>query len=211
MEEPISEQISLICQSFGAEELDIEQIEKLVHYLDLLSRWTKKIDLVADADLKTLFDRHIVDCLAACFKLDELVLSKLKQDEGVLDVGSGAGLPGIVLAILYSDRPVYLVEPREKRVIFLKEAKRELKLENLIIHQKRLELVSPEEVPGASVSICRALGLDEIFVKESHRMLCPPSQAVIMAGPNWASETLKPKKITPYTLPNGQSRQLLAF
>jgi 16S rRNA (guanine527-N7)-methyltransferase len=169
--------------------LELEQIERLASYLDLLQRWTKKVDLVSPGDKKALIKRHIIDSYAAALLLD----SHLPQTaiDGILDVGSGAGLPGFVLAIAYPGRSIMLCEPRAKRCVFLKEVVRELALERVAVLQARMEDLSPEQVSTAKLSVCRALGKSKDFISNTFRLLGPDSMAAEMLGPNWPVETQK--------------------
>ena len=120
-------------------ELTETQCESLLTYLGLLIEWTKKIDLVAEADTEVLLERHLIDSLAA-----GILVAALVDCGPILDVGSGAGLPGVVFALMQPDRPLYLLEPREKRSIFLAEIKRRLALPNAVVIRSRLEDLSAQ-------------------------------------------------------------------
>jgi 16S rRNA (guanine527-N7)-methyltransferase len=96
--------------------------ERLRAYAELVRRWAPRLDLVAPADLERFEPRHVSDSLRILALLDSL-----PPGPGV-DVGSGAGLPGIPLAICRPDRRWRLVEPRRRRASFLEEAVRVLDL-----------------------------------------------------------------------------------
>lgn len=186
----------------------------LASYLELLIRWTDRVDLVSPAPPEVLIERHFVDSAIAW----SLIRERLDAASGkaFLDIGSGAGLPGLVFAVLEPARKIYLCEPREKRVMFLKEVKRELGLENVFVIKKRVEDIAFDEVPNAGLTITRALGLEDLFLRESKRLTNQSGYAVVMAGPSWkASETKSsplPVLQLPYSLPeSGAQHQLVVW
>jgi 16S rRNA (guanine527-N7)-methyltransferase len=91
-------------------------------YSELVATWAPRMDLIAPRDLPRFRERHIDDCLRLLPLLQELPAGT------AVDVGSGAGLPGIVLAIAAPDRPWRLLEPRVRRAGFLEEVVRRLGL-----------------------------------------------------------------------------------
>jgi 16S rRNA (guanine527-N7)-methyltransferase len=100
-------------------------MEKLQTYKQLVTRYHHTLDLVSDVALEH-FDEKIADSLLYA----EFVKAKAKTNATILDVGSGAGLPGIVLAIALPEHSVFLVERRQKRAAFLKIAVSQLGLTN---------------------------------------------------------------------------------
>jgi 16S rRNA (guanine527-N7)-methyltransferase len=96
---------------------------RLAAFCDLLVRWAPRLDLVSPADLDRLRERHIEDSLRVAPLLREV------PPGPVIDVGSGAGLPGIPLAIVAPERHFRLLEPRTGRAAFLEEAVRTLQLD----------------------------------------------------------------------------------
>ena len=94
----------------------------LAGYAELLRRWAPKLDLISDRDLSRLEERHLDDSLKALPLLADL------PEGPAVDVGSGAGLPGVPLAIAEPARLWRLIEPRKRRAAFLEEVVRELAL-----------------------------------------------------------------------------------
>ena len=89
-------------------------------YIDLFCKWNKRINLSADMDPVTLVTRHV---------FDSLLYSRALDGRGeIVDVGSGAGFPGIPLKLVFPDYSFVLVEAQRKRVSFLQEVIRQLKL-----------------------------------------------------------------------------------
>jgi len=190
----------------------------LAVYLELLERWTKRVDLVSPAPAELLADRHIIDAVAALRVLRTFF--ETDPECALFDLGSGAGLPGLVWAVLEPQRAVVLCEPRQRRVDFLKEAKRQLGLENIIIVCKRAEHLSVADLPPIALVSTRALGDYESFLSFSAGALRPSGRAVLLAGPNWQcsekfskfDEHLAFEQLIPYSLAkDGPQRQLAVW
>jgi 16S rRNA (guanine527-N7)-methyltransferase len=130
----------------GAAELGVslsdEQIGRLADYVALLAKWNTVYNLTAIRDPRQMLIQHILDSLS--------IVPPLAAHEGrsILDVGSGGGLPGIVLAIALPERSVTLNDIVQKKTAFQAQAKAELKLENLSVVTGRVEnLRAGVEVP----------------------------------------------------------------
>jgi len=102
----------------------------LLDYVDVLFKWNKAYNLTAVREKAHMVNRHI---------LDSLSIVNFIKGKNVLDVGSGAGLPGIVLAIYFPDKHFTLVDSNGKKTRFLQEVKQALQLNNVIILQERVE------------------------------------------------------------------------
>jgi 16S rRNA (guanine527-N7)-methyltransferase len=111
--------------------LDEGQINKLMAYLDLLIKWNAVYNLTSVRNPLEMVKQHLLDSLSAAFAFD--------QAESILDVGSGGGLPGIVLAIVYPDKKIALIDTVNKKTAFLKQVKAELDLKNVIVYTGRVE------------------------------------------------------------------------
>nr|MBF0221057.1 class I SAM-dependent methyltransferase [Desulfobulbaceae bacterium] len=106
----------------GLAQLDIELpspaiCEQLYQYFAELLKWSPKVNLVAKGPELELLETHFIDSLTLV-----PILKKYLHDDNshnLLDIGSGAGFPGLVLKITFPDLPVTLVEPRQKRTVFL--------------------------------------------------------------------------------------------
>ena len=123
-----------------------ETLDRLTTYVDLLQRWQPRINLVANSTLHDVWDRHLLDCAQ--------LIQHLPKDATVLgDFGSGAGLPGLVLAILAPDLEIHLVEVDAKKCAFLQEASR-LTATPVEIHRQRIDSAA---LPPLDVATARAL------------------------------------------------------
>lgn len=119
----------------GAKLLGIELIEaqlsEFAIYLEELNRWSKIADLVSQSETEIIIRKHILDSLAA--------LTVLPKTGRLLDLGSGAGFPGLPIAIAIPTLSVTLLEPRRKRVNFLREVIRKTQLTNAQSYEGRAE------------------------------------------------------------------------
>lgn len=157
---------------------DEEVSAKLREYVSMLERWTTKIDLIAPAERDDIFEKHILDSLLALTVLGESFLWN-----SLVDVGSGAGLPGVVAAAARGDCEVVLVEPREKRCHFLREVRRNLGLDNLEVVCAKVEQYKPEA--PKEVLISRALGRVGLMMNSADFILVKGGRLAEMVGPSW--------------------------
>ena len=121
----------------GADELAVEigdqESGRLYDYFSELKRWSRKVNLISrNASDEEIVEKHFLDSLALLDVLRE-------PNASLLDVGSGAGFPGLVCKAACPGLPVALVEPRLKRVSFLRHICRLLDLSDVEVHGRRLE------------------------------------------------------------------------
>jgi len=110
--------------------IDSKQTEQLEKFSDILEEWNK-IHNLTGAKTKEAVYKNILDSLYPC--------EFIKQPNSLLDVGTGAGFPGLILAIAYPKCQTVLCEPRNKRASFLKFVAMELGLDNIEVVKKRVE------------------------------------------------------------------------
>ncbi|PZW65970.1 16S rRNA (guanine527-N7)-methyltransferase [Pseudomonas sp. URMO17WK12:I1] len=126
----------------GARELGVDLTEQqqaqLLGYLALLIKWNKAYNLTAVRDPDEMVSRHLLDSLS-------VVLFVAEAGDNWLDVGSGGGMPGIPLAILFPERRFTLLDSNGKKTRFLTQVKLELKLANLEVIHSRVEAFTPEQ------------------------------------------------------------------
>ena len=111
-------------------QLDESQIDQLLCFGDLIVKWNKTHNLTAITDPLSVVSKHL---------LDSLSISSSFPEGSALDVGSGAGLPGIPLAIVNPQQEFTLIDSSLKRIAFIREAKRELALTNITAIHSRVE------------------------------------------------------------------------
>lgn len=110
-----------------------QQREQLLAYLDLLQRWNRVYNLTAVREPQHMLTRHLADCLAL------LPALATQSPRRLLDVGSGGGLPGLVLAIMRPDMHVTLNDAVQKKCAFMQQAAAELRLQNVDVEHGRVE------------------------------------------------------------------------
>jgi len=120
----------------GARHLGIEltaaQTSLLMDYLSLLIKWNKAYNLTAVRDPAQMVSRHLLDSLS-------VVPFVARAGDKWLDVGSGGGMPGIILAIMFADKRFCLLDANGKKTRFLTQVKLELQLDNVTVVQSRIE------------------------------------------------------------------------
>lgn len=166
-------------------ELGNEQIARLLDYLDLIGKWTKVYNLTAVRDPGEMLTHHLLDSLAAVRPLRRyLDEAGLEQAASLLDVGSGAGLPGVVIAVCCPGIAVSCVDTVAKKVAFIKQAALALALPNLNgIHARVETLNGPYDV------VCsRAFASLADFTNWSGAALAPAGAWMAMKGKHPAAE-----------------------
>lgn len=164
---------TLLEQGLQALQIDFSDalLKSATRYIELMDRWNRQVNLTAVRNPKDMVTRHL---------LDSLVVSPFVTQSRVLDIGSGAGLPGIPLAILHPDQEWHLIDSSGKRVGFMREAVRQLELKNVLVHQARVEDFHPEKPFPAAIARAFA-SLLEIADNASH-LLQPEGVLWAMKG-----------------------------
>ena len=133
MKEPLRQQLEHGLKQMGLH-YSVEVQQKLVHYIQLIARWNKTFNLTAIRDVEDMVSKHL---------LDSLVVQPYLEGDLILDVGSGAGLPGIPFAITSPDKHFVLIDTNGKKTRFLTQAKIDLKLDNVEVVHQRVEDYQP--------------------------------------------------------------------
>lgn len=138
-----------------AERFGEAAVQRLDTYVDLLVAENERQNLVAPSTIRIVWYRHVLDS-------SQLLDHAPAEWHTWIDIGSGAGLPGLVIAALFPDRHVMMVEPRPRRVAFLREAAGVIALNNAVVVQARAEAVRP---PSADVISARAVAsVDKLLI-----------------------------------------------
>jgi 16S rRNA (guanine527-N7)-methyltransferase len=146
-----------------------ETMERLEIYADLLNRWTKRINLVAPSTLSALWQRHFLDSAQLC---------RFATAGEWLDVGSGGGFPGAVIAIMCAETPVTLVESDQRKAAFLRAVARETGV-GFAVHAERIESLAPQHSDRLSARALAPLS-DLLVIAERH--LSIQGKAILMKG-----------------------------
>jgi 16S rRNA (guanine527-N7)-methyltransferase len=157
----------------GLAQLDLDPLlaPRLLDYLALLERWNKTYNLTAIRDPREMLVKHLLDSLA---------MARFVEGGRLADLGTGAGLPGIPLAIARPALQVSLVESNGKKARFLREAVRSLGLANARVLESRAEAV---DEPGAfDVVTARALDRLAGIIAVGGHLLAPRGRLLAMKG-----------------------------
>lgn len=146
----------------------------LLEYMALLVKWNRTYNLTAIRDPLAMVAHHLLDSLAVVPHLP------LAANGRIADAGSGAGLPGIPLAIARPDWRVALAEANQKKAAFLRQAVIELRLSNVEVHEGRVEAWRPQ--PLFDVVISRAFAAPADFIEACRHLLAPAGELAAMTG-----------------------------
>ena len=156
----------------GAMGLDIALASPLQAYLALLDRWNRAYNLTAIRDPREMVAKHVLDSLAMQPFVREL--------DTLADLGTGAGFPGIPLALALPDLRVTLVESNGKKARFLREAVRTLQLDNARVAESRIEAL--DEPAAYDAITARALATLPLILQLGGHLLKPGGQLLAMKG-----------------------------
>ena len=134
-------------------------ISKLLIYKELLIKWNNSFNLTSVKNTE-IVTHHFLDCLA--------VIPFINSSR-LLDVGTGAGLPGIVIAIVNPDIKVSLIDKVGKKITFIKRIIAELEIKNIETYHDRVELLTSEEKYDGIIS--RAFSNMEVFIKSTKHLI----------------------------------------
>jgi 16S rRNA (guanine527-N7)-methyltransferase len=160
-------------QGIQALDLDLSDTTQaqLLDYLRLLEKWNHVYNLTAITEFSDMIPKHLFDCLA--------VLPYICDDK-ILDVGTGAGLPGLVLAIAHPDWTCTLLDSNSKKTRFVQQVVAELNLNNVHLVTERIEDFETEE--RFSTVISRAYTSLHNFLAQTEELCEPRGRILAMKG-----------------------------
>ena len=170
----------------GAEALGMalssRQLEQFMDYLALLSKWNRHINLTGLRSFREILIKHFLDSLTP--------LPYLPEKANLLDLGTGAGFPGLPIKIVRPNQPVTLIEASAKKVSFLKETVRHLNLGPVPIYQTYLGKGSPlsSETGPFEMVVTRAVGKTINILMATDSFLKPGGKVLFMKGPGGFEE-----------------------
>jgi 16S rRNA (guanine527-N7)-methyltransferase len=178
-------------------QVDPPVIGQLLTYMDLLKEWSGTYNLVAPREREFLLTRHV---------LDSLSIAPWLQAGNLLDIGTGAGLPGVPLAIVKPEMKVTLIDSAGKKIRFIRHVGRTLKLANIEPLHQRVEDLADDRV---FENICsRAFAALKDFVKAARPRMTGSTRLLAMKGanpkmelkelPGWASVDRIEELAVPY-------------
>ncbi len=170
----------------GLKDLNISlskvQLEQFYNYMNLLIEWNNKINLTAIIEPEEIICKHFVDSLT--------VIEKIKNDTKIIDVGTGAGFPGIPIKIALPNVKVVLLDSLNKRINFLNEVIEKLNLENIETVHGRAEDYGRDEKfrENFDYSIARAVAPLNILTEYLMPFVKKDGKCICMKGPNVMEE-----------------------
>lgn len=171
-------------------DVDAEAQQQLLQYLAMLQKWNKVYNLTAVRNPQEMVTLHLLDSLS--------VLPYVKGPR-LLDVGSGAGLPGIVMAICKPELQVTTIDTVQKKAIFMRQVKGELGLENLSVVHARVEEHHPQQPYDQVIS--RAFSEIALLMELTRHLIAKGGEWLAMKGlvptEELAALAAKPKAILP--------------
>jgi len=178
----VSEIKKLLCE--GAKTMDVsltdEQVRQLLDYHALINKWNKVYNLSAIRDPLESIKKHFLDS----FSILEFIKPGL-----LLDVGSGAGLPGIIIAIMKPKTNVFVIDSVGKKCRFMQTVKTELGLENLTVINNRVESFNYPELFSQITSRAFASAIDT--VNKTKHLIANDGRYLLMKGDNIALENIE--------------------
>jgi len=193
--------------------LDAASIDRIGRFIDRLEIWNRRSHLTGDRDRSVLVRKHAVDSLA--------VVSELPASGTVVDIGSGAGFPGLVIGCSRPELALVLIESRRKPASFLSDALRSIPLPEARVLQIRAEDAGRDELlaGGVAAVVSRAVRLD-VFLPLAASLVASGGRVVAMQTPAiqedgasrvGAPHGLELSRVRDYALPDGERRRLLTF
>lgn len=196
--------------SYGGElslNFDKTHIDQLLAYLDSLLLWTKAYNLTAITDPTDAFNKHILDCLAVISHLPFVNQADIR----LLDIGTGAGLPAVVIAIMKPDWQVTALDANSKKIRFVRQMMGELGLNNLVPVASRIEDFEGDY----DVITSRAFASLQDFVSLASPYLNPQGVLFAMKGkiPSLQEQALGGWQVTakPICVPNLSDERCVVY
>jgi|SRR3989339_2158484 len=186
---------------FSQFNLTPEQIDQLMLYLSRLQQWNKKLNLTAITNTEEMITRHLMDSLA---------VAPFISATRILDVGTGAGLPGLPLAVAQPEKNYVLLDSRGKKIHFLRQIIAELGCKNVEAVHARVEEFNT--LPLFDGIICRAVGPVKEIVTATTHLQSPNGKWFFMKGPNYHAELAGleyPYKIEKLSVPGLNEERVL--
>lgn len=150
---------------------DVPTQERLLAYLELMIKWNKAYNLTAVRDPQQMVTRHL---------LDSLSIAPYIRGAKLIDVGTGGGLPGVPMSILFPEREFHLLDSNGKKTRFLFQVKTALGLDNMKVHQARVEAFDSQTPFDAVLS--RAFASLEDMVDGCRHLLSSGGHFLAMKG-----------------------------
>lgn len=193
-------------------DLSLEIIDKLEVYVDEMLRWNARINLTAIRDYEEIVEKHIIDSL--------FILPWVPQKGRLIDLGSGAGLPAVPIALCRPQLDVVSIDSVGKKINFQKNIKRKLKIENLTPLAARIESLEDGYSTEFDTVVARAFASLADIIRLAKPLMTKTGSIVAMKGPEGERELgecrdeivrsgLEIARVEKYNLPISQAERFL--
>jgi len=166
-----------------------QTFELFTKYHNFIRETNQRLNLVSGKDINRIAEHHFIDSLGFARYAD------FSSDTLIMDLGSGAGFPGIVLAIVFPDIPFVLVESRKKKALFLEDTVEALGLKSVQVKGERAEDLKGADFCFSTV-LSRSVAKTSLLVKWCHSVLNPSGSRIItIKGPDVKQDLLELERI----------------
>ena len=187
-----------------------EQLQKFYQYMNLLIEWNEKINLTAIVEPKEIILKHFIDSLT--------IIKYIEPNKSVIDIGTGAGFPGIPVKIMREDLDITLLDSLNKRIHFLNEVIQKLELKNITAIHARIEEVAKNKQYREAFDVATSRAVANLTTLSEYMlpMVDLKGMAICMKGSEINEEVSKSKnsikllggkidKIEEFTLPKSDN------
>ena len=191
-----------------------EQLQKFYQYMNLLIEWNEKINLTAIVEPKEIILKHFIDSLT--------IIKYIEPNKSVIDIGTGAGFPGIPVKIMREDLDITLLDSLNKRIYFLNEVIQKLELKNITAVHARIEEYAKNKKYRESFDVATSRAVANLTTLSEYMlpMVALKGMAICMKGSEISEEISKSKnsikllggkidKIEEFTLPKSDNKRNL--
>lgn len=203
-----------VCRPLGLDLCD-DQLQRLLGFIDLLQSWNATYNLTAVRDRAAMLTQHLADCLAVVPALQSFLATAVeKTAPRLLDVGSGGGLPGTVLAIVLPQLQVTTIDAVGKKAAFVRQVAGGLGLANLQAVHGRVQAL---QAPPYDVVVSRAFATLADFVAQTRQHLAPGGAWMAMKGKHPVDEVaalasdIEVFHVEPLTVPGLNAERCLVW
>jgi 16S rRNA (guanine527-N7)-methyltransferase len=178
----------MLIKTLSAFGLDLsgEAVEKLNGFVEMVGESSQSLNLLASGEIEHIWERHVLDSLWP------LILGVVTSPARILDVGTGAGFPGIPLAIVAQNSKVTMVESNGKKARFVERVLSQLKIENACVINQRIEKVPLEE--PFDYALTRAFSSIGASLPILEKFMCKNGSIIFLKGPDAEREIAEAEK-----------------
>ena len=188
-----------------------KQLDGLLLYCQELQKWSRRINLIArNTGARDIVEKHFLDSLTLLPVIQQYGPEK-NSEASLMDVGTGAGFPGLVVAIALPELAVTLIEPRQKRVSFLRHIVRTLGLTNVHILEQRIEPGRRWDGPEYSFITSRAVAAKETFLPLIEGIAAKDTVVIMMGATEAPPRDVRDRQGPPGWISPGEHRFSLPF